>query len=130
MSAYKTINCSFKNQETLIECLKELGFTPVVYKEKTKLVGYMGDERNEIAEIIIPRLLISNLSNDVGFAYDEDKKEYVMICSEYDQNIGVADKIKQSYAVTAIKTALSKNKFSVKSEMKDKTIKITAGKII
>jgi hypothetical protein len=53
-----------------------------------------------------------------------------MICSEYDQNIGVADKIKQSYAVTAIKTALSKNKFSVKAEMKDKTIKITAGKII
>ena len=130
MSAYKTINCSFKSKETLIECLKSLGYTPVVYKEKTKLVGYLGDEREESAEIIVPRAIVSNLSNDIGFAYDEENKEYAMICSDYDQNIGVADKIRQSYAVTAIKTALSKNKFSVKSEIKDKVVTITAGKII
>ena len=36
-----------------------------------------------------------------------------MICSDYDKHKGVADKVKQSYAVTAIKIALKKNKFSI-----------------
>ncbi len=72
------------------------------------------------------------MSNDLGFAYDEEKNEYIMLCSEYDSYEGLEDKVKQSYAVTAIKVALSKNKFSIKTETKEqnKTITITAGKII
>ena len=68
--------------------------------------------------------------DDVTF--DEEKNEYLMLCSEYDSHKGLEDKVKQSYAVTAIKVALSKNKFSIKTEnkLKDKTITITAGKII
>ena len=132
MSAYKTIQCSFKDKNILLDCLKELGYEPVVYKEKSKLSGYRGDQREQTAEIIVPRTQISPVSNDLGFAFDEEKNEYLMLCSEYDSHKGLEDKVKQSYAVTAIKLALSKNKFSVKTETKakDKTITITAGKII
>ncbi len=132
MSAYKTIQCSFKDQEVLLDCLKDIGYNPVVYKEKNNLTGYRGDSRSQSAEIIVPRSQISAVSNDLGFAFDEEKGEYVMLCSEYDSHRGVGDKIKQSYAIVAIRKALSKNKFSINTEIKDKnkTITITAGKII
>ncbi len=61
---------------------------------------------------------ISSSSNDLGFTYDESLKEFLMYCSDYDCKIGISDKVKQSYAITAIKKALIKNKFSIKEETK------------
>jgi len=132
MSAYKTIKCSFKDKNTLIESLKNLGYEPVVYKEKHNLQGYQNDTREQKAEIIVPKNQISVASNDLGFSYDEETSEYLMLCSDYDSHKGVADKVTQSYALTAIKFALKKNKFTINSEIKNKeqVITITAGKII
>ena len=132
MSAYKTIKCSFKDKNTLVECLKNIGYNPVIYKEKHSLIGYMGDAREQEAEIVVPKSQISRLSNDVGFTYNADEDEFSMLCSDFDLNLGVGDKIKQSYAVVAIKNALKKNKFTINSEVKnkDKSITITGGKII
>jgi hypothetical protein len=132
MSAYKVISCSFKDQNTLLDCLKNLGYEPVVYKEKHNLKGYQNDLRDQKAEIIVPKNQISNSSNDLGFSYDDKTEEYVMLCSDFDAHKGVADRVKQSYALTAIKSALKKNKFTINSEVvgKDKTITISAGKII
>ena len=132
MSAYKQIKCSFSDREILILCLKEIGYEPVIYKEKKQLMGYQDDVREEKAEIIIPRNQISSSSNDIGFACNPENKEYVMLCLEYDLHKGFADKIKQSYAVVSIKTALKRNKFTIGEETKNKQSKITinAGKII
>jgi hypothetical protein len=132
MSAYKKIDCSFKDYTTLIDCLKHLGYDPIVYKEKHNLSGWQNDIREEKAEIIVPKNQISRISNDLGFVYDEEKKEYTMICSDFDSHKGVADKVKQAYALIAIKSALKNHKFSINAETKgkDKTITINAGKII
>jgi len=131
MSAYKSISCSFKDQKTLVECLKNIGYNPVVYKEKHNLRGYIDDIREQKAEIIVPKSDISMASNDLGFAFNEDTSEYEMLCSDYDIHRGVADKVKQSYALVAIKSALKKNKFNITLETtKNKTITINAGKII
>lgn len=130
MSAYKKITCSFKNKNILIDCLKNVDYSPAVYEEKHNLYGYRGDVRDEMAEIIVPKNQISKASNDLGFAYDEEKDEYHMICSDYDLSIGVGDKVKQSYAITALKSALKKYKFNISSEIKNKTVTINANKII
>ena len=130
MSAYKTIKCSFKDKDTLLESLKNIGWNPVVYEEKHNLMGYVNDVRNEKAEIIVPKSDISLASNDLGFSFDEHNSEYIMICSEYDLHKGVGDKVKQAYAITAIKTALKKNKFTISNETKGKTVVINAKKII
>jgi hypothetical protein len=132
MSAYKSLSCSFKDLTTLLDSLKNLGYDPVTYKEKQNLRGYTGDVRNEKAEIIVPKSQISPVSNDLGFSYDEDTNEYKMICSEYDLHKGLGDKVKQTYALVAIKSALRKNKFSFNDEVynKDQSVTITAGKII
>lgn len=132
MSAYKSLTCSFKDKDALIASLKELGYKPTVNETKQNLRGYRNDIREQTAEIIVPRNQISSASNDLGFSYDEAKKEYIMICSEYDLHQGVGDKIKQSYAITAVKLALKKNRFTVKSEVHEKNgnVILTAGKII
>jgi predicted sugar kinase len=131
MSAYKKINCSFKDQKTLIQALNHLGFEPVIHSERQNLKGFENTYRQEQAEIIVPRAQISRASNDLGFSFEEKNKEYIMICSEYDLHLGLGDKVKQSYALTAIKAALQKNKFTIKEETNEnKKIKIVAGKII
>jgi hypothetical protein len=90
----------------------------------------MNDKRTELANIIVPKSQISKASNDLGFLYDEENQQYNMICSDYDVFRGVADKVKQSYALIAIKSALKKNKFTINSETKDPTILISVQKII
>lgn len=130
MSAYKTITCTFKDEKILINALQNIGYQPIVHKEKQALYGYKNDKRKEQAEIIVSKDQISIASNDLGFSYNEKTKEYIMICSDYDLHLGVADKVKQSYALTAIKTALQKNKFQIKEEKINKKIIVHANKII
>lgn len=130
MSAYKKITCSFKNKEILVEALENINYKPIIYEDKQKLKGYQNDIRNESAEIIIPKQQISKLSNDIGFSFDNTLDEYYMVCSDYDLKSGVGDKIKQSYAITAIRSALKKNKFTVSSETKNKKVTLNASKII
>lgn len=135
MSAYKKIECDFKDREVLCMALEDLGFKPEIHESPIKLVGYEGNLRNEMAQIVVPRSQIDELytgaSNDLGFIMHPEKKNYIMICSEYDLKSGVGDRIKQSYAKTAINQALLKNKFTVTSENKTKNkITIKAKKII
>jgi len=131
MSAYKKLNCCFGDLTNLTQSLKNLGFKPVINKKKQKLVGYQGDVRNEEADIIIPKNQISQVSNDLGFIYDEKLKEYTMICSDYDLHKGLGDKVIQAYALEAIKSALRKNKFNMGAEKrKNKKITLKVSKII
>lgn len=137
MSAFKKIVCDFKDKNLLISSLKELGFIPEIHNSPVKLKGYQGDIRQEQAEIIVPKEQINKLlsaqhgSNDVGFIHDSVNDKYIMICSEYDIRMGVGDRIKQSYAKTAIEQALAKHKFNiVHSDKEHNQLRITASKII
>lgn len=130
MSAYKTIQCSLKDKNILIESLKNIGWEPVCYKASRPLHGFEGDTRPQKAEIVVPKCQISASSNDLGFSYDGQNKEYLMLCSLYDLHSGVGDKVQQSYATTAIKKALEKNKFNLKVESTNEKIIIKAEKII
>ena len=55
MSAYKKIECEIVDKDTLLEALSLLGFSPDVLNEPKSLKGYRGDERKEVAHVIIPR---------------------------------------------------------------------------
>ena len=86
MSAYKKIECDIVDKDTLLEALKLLGFSPDVLNEPKNLTGYRGDERKEIAHIIIPRDQVNKFtgaSNDIGFLWNEENQKYDFICSEY-----------------------------------------------
>lgn len=117
MSAYKKIECEIVDKDCLLEALSLLGFTPEVLVEPKKLTGYRGDERKEVAHIIIPRDQINKFtgaSNDIGFFWNEAEQKYVFICSDYDKAKSMDQRIIQAYVKVAIEKALAKNGFKIK----------------
>lgn len=90
MSKYMELLTKLTEEQHLVEALRELGYTPEVCREGTPLVGYMGDERAERAQIVIRRQQLDSASNDIGFARDESGV-YQAIISEYDRGIGFDD---------------------------------------
>lgn len=117
MSAYKKIKCELVNKNVLVEALEGLGFSPIINNEAVKLTGYEGKQREETAEIIVPREQLNKsftgASNDLGFKLNEQTKIYDMICSDYDVVNKIPQRIKQMYAKVAIEKALESKKFNV-----------------
>jgi hypothetical protein len=119
MSAYKLIKCTIKDLDSLLKALASLGFDPKTYDEPKSLRGFLNDEREQKAEIIIPKeqmnKLFTKASNDLGFTFNEETQEYDMICSEYDDKLNIPGRIKQAYAKCVIEEALESQYFSVES---------------
>lgn len=84
MSKYVELRTTLTDERFLVEALRELGYDPEVCREGKPLVGYLGDERAERAQIIIPRRQLDSASNDIGFARD-GSGVYEAIISEYDR---------------------------------------------
>ena len=122
MSAYKKIECEIVDKDCLLEALSLLGFTPEVLVEPKKLTGYRGDQRKEVAHIIIPRDQINKFtgaSNDIGFFWNEAEQKYDFICSDYDKAKNMDQRIIQAYVKVAIEKALAKNGFKIKVNIND-----------
>jgi hypothetical protein len=100
VSKYLELRTKLTEEQYLVEALRELGYMPEVCREGTPLVGYMGDERAERAQIVIRRRQLDSASNDIGFARDASGV-YQAIISEYDRGIGFDDawlgRIAQTY---------------------------------
>jgi hypothetical protein len=90
MSKYLEMTTALTDERYIVEALHELGYKPEVCGEGRALVGYIGDERTERAQIIIRRRQLDSASNDIGFARDESGV-YRAIISEYDRGIGFND---------------------------------------
>ena len=122
MSAYKKIECEIVDKDCLLEALSLLGFTPDVLSEPKSLKGYRGDERKEVAHIIISRNQINRFtgaSNDIGFFWNETEQKYDFICSDYDKTKNMDQRIIQAYVKVAIEKALAKNGFKIKVNIND-----------
>jgi hypothetical protein len=89
-SKYLEMRTNLTDERYLVEALRELGYEPEVCRESKALIGYMGDERAERAQIIIRRLQLDSASNDIGFARDGNGV-YRAIISKYDRGIGFDD---------------------------------------
>jgi hypothetical protein len=122
MSAYKKIECEIVDKECLLEALGLLGFSPDVLNEPKSLKGYRGDERKEVAHIIIPRDQVNKFtgaSNDIGFFWNEAEQKYDFICSDYDRLKSMDQRIIQAYVKIALEKALAKNGFKIKVNIND-----------
>ena len=122
MSAYKKIECEIVDKECLLEALSLLGFYPDVLNEPKNLKGYRGDDRKEVAHIIIPRDQVNKFtgaSNDIGFFWNEKEQKYDFILSDYDKAKIMDQRIIQAYVKIAIEKALAKNGFKIKVNIND-----------
>ena len=119
MSAYKRIECSLTDKETLLKALAELGFEPIQHETPQALRGYRGDTRTQVAEIIVPKEQINRLftgaSNDLGFVYNPETKGYVMVISDFDAACKLNLRVIQAYAKVAIQKALEEQGYEVES---------------
>jgi len=103
-----------------------MGYNPQVRKVAKHLYGYMGDRREQVANIIIPKSQVGSASNDVGFQRTSDGK-YIMHVSEYDRSSKSfrEDLLKQLYAKhNLLRVINSKTKYKLKKQEKEKDGKI------
>jgi hypothetical protein len=82
MSQFATIHTKIKDKDVLIQCLKEMGY-PVEEGIGLHLYGYLGDSRNQTADIVVRRNHLGSVSNDIGFKLMGD--HYDLVISEYDK---------------------------------------------
>lgn len=108
MSEYRTVPTEFCFQDELIASLEE------IYGEGTvenhliaqNLFGYKGDQRPEVANLIVRRKNVGRASNDLGFIKN-DKGNYEMIVSAFDEGGHVKQQdIVAKYAHRVIKSRL------------------------
>jgi hypothetical protein len=89
MSAYAPVKTEFNDKECLLAALADnevRSYKNVeVHEKPVNLVGYHGDMRQQVAEIVIRRKEIGSASNDIGFAQGEDGT-YTAIISDYDSH--------------------------------------------
>ncbi len=139
MSAYKTIETQFKNLESLLAALTDLGYTKeqvqVAPNPKTAtlpMYGYRNDLRPEKCGVRIARQHIGGASNDVGFAWDG--QAWRAIISEFDMqanyptamNVQRQAQLKQRYAYHETRHIARIKGYSVQeTKMPDGTIRLT-----
>lgn len=93
MSHYSAVAIKgFKDKELLITALSRMdsgygNWQTESHNTPDNLIGYKGDRREQIANIIVRRNHLSRYSNDLGFIWDNATQTYQMIISEYDEKI-------------------------------------------
>jgi len=94
--------------------LERMGFKKEqieVHNEAKNLYGYLGDKRNQKANVIIRRKDVGLSSNDLGFALKEDGT-YEAIISDFDKrkyNDNWLSKVSTYHSVENAKDAFARN---------------------
>lgn len=84
-----------KDEQTLLETLEEFGFNSSmveVHEKPVALHGYQGDERVQMAHVVLRRRVVGSASNDIGFEKQKDGSYKVWV-SDYDKAHGIGSKI-------------------------------------
>jgi hypothetical protein len=114
MSKYHEYQCEFKDEESLVKGLNDMGYKTVeVHKEAQSLYGYHGDKRAEKANVIVRREFVGRAANDLGFVKKADGS-YSAIVSEFDSgkhNHSWFVGLKKAYGENAAIKVAAKNGF-------------------
>lgn len=130
MSEYVVCETEMTDLDVLKEALIDLGVPAghvEVHDVPVALTGYQGDQRQQRANVIIPRRHVGGSSNDIGFEKVDGK--YTVIVSEYDRARGLGKTIHggiaQAYAKQQV-VAMAKRKAgcSITSMATDKDGKV------
>lgn len=121
MSEMKTVEVEFKDEELLIEALKNMGYQPEVHNNGIKIDTYYGKEEKPTAHIVIPKAQVKGYSA-VGF--ERHNGGFRMHMDSMDGRKFGENKLKQYYSEAVIMKAIKfKSRYSVSSR------KVDGGKI-
>lgn len=134
MSHFTILQTAITDADTLVGALADMGFSNVEFHDQpVPLVGYMGDTREQAAEIVIRREQLSSASNDIGFRRQPDGRFEALI-SDYDRPRYGADWIgalTQRYAYRLARRTLASEDYSLVEETvdADNTIRLTVRRV-
>ena len=119
MSHFTTIKTKITDIPSLVAALADVGFKTVeVHQEPQHLFGYQGDQRAQVAEIIIRRKFVGRASNDIGFKLQRDGT-FDAIVSQYDRtkySQAWLQRLLQRYAYHAVRAKLEEQGFALVNE--------------
>lgn len=119
MSHYSAIRTQMVSTDALVAALGELGFAEVeVHDEPQALIGYLGDQRRQRAQVIIRRKHVGTASNDIGFVRRDDGT-FEAIVSDFDRRAyGEAwmKRLMARYAYHATLATLTRDGFDLVEE--------------
>jgi hypothetical protein len=111
MSHYKDILTQFKNKDTLIASLVEIGVPREIiqaFETPEQIYNYSGgpskfhDQQGDKCDVIIRRVHVGHLCNDIGFQCNEDGNGHAYVC-DYAKNKGYGDdwmnNLRKTYAI-------------------------------
>jgi len=123
MSAYTTLQTQLISARHLQRALKDVGFTEVELHEGNPqpLVGFLGEGRDQRAEVIIRRRYLGAGSNDIGFVRNEQGRLTALI-SDFDRKRFDAPwliRVHQRYAYHVAKEQMEQQGFDLVEEEVD-----------
>lgn len=93
MSKFHRTQTQYKDRESLVAALAEMGYKTVEVNDEAKqLFDYHGaatryiDETGDKAHVIVRRRYIDGYANDLGFKFNPETKTFDAIISEYDSH--------------------------------------------
>lgn len=130
MSHFTVVNTQIVSQEHLVKALQDMGFHAVESHELAMpLEGWLGDSREQQAEVIVRKQYVGHASNDIGFARQPDGT-FIAYISEYDRsryNHAWLKKLTQRYAYHVAMDKLQEQDFTLVEEEveEDNSIRLT-----
>lgn len=123
MSAYHVCEVEFKDEQTLVEALKEMGFQPEVHKEAQPLKSrYLSANRDDVKGHIVVRQGQHQGAGDIGFER-QSNGQYKMHYDHMDvgENHRFSlKKLKRCYAETSVKRVVkSSTRYSMVSRQEE-----------
>ena len=141
MSHYTTTELEVKDLDAFVDALVQCwsdarGKTILredieIHETPTNLVGYMGDKREQLANVIIRKNNVGGSSNDIGYMVNDGKATAYI--SEFDQSKYTQSwqkKVKQRYAMNVATKAAVKKGYKVKEEWVDGLPKLRLSKYV
>jgi hypothetical protein len=123
MSAYRVIQTEFRNLDSLLKALNDIGYS----KDKVETTGtsnslsmydWHSNLRPETCSVRIHRVYVDGAANDVGFSWNGST--YEAIISDYDRHNAFSDpkmgKLKQQYAFHELSRQARSKGYTVQQE--------------
>src|SRR2546428_11198804 len=100
MSKYANTVTALREEEYLVEALREMGYRPEVHPQGAKLNSYYSEQEAKVAHVIIRRRELPGAYGDIGFVRQPDGR-FAMVCDEVDEHTGYGAKwlgwVQQAY---------------------------------
>lgn len=124
MSHFTTVQTRFASAKHLARALRELGFSEVeVHATAQPLIGWLGDQRQVVGNVIVRREHLSAASNDLGFVQNA-AGTFDALISDYDRrrfDRAWLDRLTQRYAYHVARDLLTAEGFEINQDEQDAT---------